>query len=201
MFSCDFELLTERLAIRCVQPARASELSALVTANQAHLVEWMPWAVNVMSADEYGTFLAERCALFESGTDMAMHLIERSSERLVGGIGLHFIDWDNGVVEIGYWLSKESCGAGLVTEAVRRLVAFVFGELSPVERVEIRCDAENLLSGAVALRCGFAHEATLRSNRRNHTGRREMRDTKVFAMLRSEYKQNQTKEPGGAKDC
>ena len=52
-------------------------------------------------------------------------------------------------------------------------------------RVEIRCDALNARSAAVPRRLGFVHEATLRNDTRDHTGK--LRDTFIFGMTPDDY--------------
>ncbi|HZA19339.1 MAG TPA: GNAT family N-acetyltransferase [Actinomycetota bacterium] len=64
--------------------------------------------------------------------------------------------------EIGYILAPEARGRGVATAALRLLGDWAIGELG-LARVELRIAADNSASIAVAERCGFAYEGTLRS--------------------------------------
>jgi RimJ/RimL family protein N-acetyltransferase len=86
--------------------------------------------------------------------------------------------------EIGYWLHSDYTGRGLATEAVVALADFAFETLE-AQRVEIRCDAGNERSAALARRAGFPLEATLHNHERRHLTD-ELRDTLIFARIREE---------------
>jgi ribosomal-protein-serine acetyltransferase len=103
----------------------------------------------------------------------------KGSDTLVVSSGLHRIDWDVPRFEIGYWARTPYTGQGYVTETVRGLTNFAFHTLE-AKRVEIRCDANNERSAAVARRAGFTHEGTLRFEARDHLTK-ELRDTVIFA--------------------
>jgi ribosomal-protein-serine acetyltransferase len=80
--------------------------------------------------------------------------------------------------EIGYWLRPAHRGRGYVTEAVKALSRFAREHLQ-VHRLEIRTDARNKASAAVARRAGFKLEGRLRNESRDNENK--LRDTLVFA--------------------
>lgn len=71
-----------------------------------------------------------------------MFLFLKETGALVGGSGLHRIDWSVPKFEIGYWCRTRFAGHGYITEAVRGLGAFAFDQLG-TRRVEILCDSRN----------------------------------------------------------
>lgn len=71
-----------------------------------------------------------------------MFLFLKETGALVGGSGLHRIDWSVPKFEIGYWCRTRFAGHGYITEAVRGLGAFAFDQLG-ARRVEILCDSRN----------------------------------------------------------
>ena len=58
-------------------------------------------------------------------------------------------------------LAEEAQGRGLVTRSVRAVTDLLLRERG-VQRVEIRAEPGNSRSRAVAERCGYAYEGTLR---------------------------------------
>jgi RimJ/RimL family protein N-acetyltransferase len=100
--------------------------------------------------------------------------------RLLGGCGLHCIDWNVRRFEIGYW-RRTSAGPGLIDEAVQALTRFAFDELR-AQRVEIRMDARNDASRRVAERNGYTFEGVLRADSLTPSG--EPRDTRLYARVR-----------------
>src|SRR5450759_4369055 len=99
---------------------------------------------------------------------------------MVGGSGLHRMNWNAGMFEIGYWCRTKFVGQGYIAEAVHGITNFAFTHLK-ANRVEIRCDANNDRSAAVAKRCGFLLEGILRNDKLNVNG--ELCSTLVFSKI------------------
>jgi len=174
---------TDRLIIRCPQPGDGAALNAAIIESLDDLRPWMPWAQIAPSLEES----EERCrrarARFLTREDLPLQLFLKDGT-FVGGSGLHRINWDVPKFEIGYWCRASQQGKGYVTEAVRGITRLAFEHLG-AERVEIRCDARHEKSRRVAERAGFALEACLRREARDHHG--DLRDTLIFALLREEW--------------
>jgi RimJ/RimL family protein N-acetyltransferase len=99
---------------------------------------------------------------------------------VVGGTGLHRMDWSVPRFEIGYWVRRTHEGQGYAAEAVRALTRFAFNTLKS-ERVEIHCSHRNARSQRVAERCGFLLDGRLRNHGREPTG--ELRDMLVYSLV------------------
>ena len=104
-----------------------------------------------------------------------------SEGELLGGTGLHRIDWALGRFEIGYWRKTGCEGRGIATEAVRAMARLAFDSLG-ARRVEIRMDDNNTKSWKVAERAGFTLEAVLRFDSVTPAG--EPRSSRVYARVR-----------------
>ena len=111
----------------------------------------------------------------------AVHGEGDSGGELVGGAGLHRIDWTLRKFEIGYWRRTGCEGQGFVTEAVHTLTRVAFDVLD-ARRVEIRMDDRNARSWRVAERAGFTLEALLRFDSATSAG--EPRSTRIYARVR-----------------
>ena len=174
---------TERLIIRAPRAGDGAEVHAAVVESLAELRPWMPWAMGDPSdVEQYEVRVREGRAKYLLREDLWLLLFLKGTETLVGCSGLHRMNWDVPRFEIGYWVRTSYAGKGYISEAVVGIADFAFEELG-ARRVEIRCDALNERSAAVARRAGFVHEATLCNEDRHHlTGR--LRDTLVFARTR-----------------
>ncbi len=170
----------ERVVIR---PYRESDTQALMEAiseSRDHIRPWLGFADAHQTVEESRDWIIQRQAKFLLREDMTLGLLDRASDRLIGGIGLHIRNWKVRSFEIGYWLRVSATGHGYVTEAVKLLTEYVFTQLA-ANRVEIRCDARNTHSAAVAQRLGFILEGRLRNQGVNTSG--GLRDTLVFALI------------------
>lgn len=154
-------LLTDKpsLRLRLLREEEAADLFALVDRNRTHLRAWLPWLDANTAVEHSLAFIqatrrdcAERgvftCGLFFEG-------------RLVGVAGIHGRDASNRSCQIGYWLDHACTGRGLMTSAVRAILAHLFTTLK-FNRVEIRAATGNHASQAVCARLGFIREGVLR---------------------------------------
>lgn len=177
------EFGSERLLIRAPRAGDGAELNAAVCESLPELKPWMPWAQSAPSVEESEEVCRRARVKFLAREDLMLQLRLKESGTVIGGSGLHRMDWNVPKFEIGYWLRTSFCGQGLMTEAVAAIARFAFDELN-AQRVEIRCDSRNERSARVALRAGFALEATLRHDSRDVEG--ALRDTRIYARLRNE---------------
>ncbi|MET0519048.1 MAG: GNAT family protein [Burkholderiaceae bacterium] len=171
---------TGRLLIAAPRPGLGPALSAAIAESQLQLAPWMPWARPVPGFEAAEAVVRRQWAEFILRKELAYHFYDRAPQgrRLLGGIGLHGIDWSARCFELGYWVRASAQGQGFVAEAVMALSAMAFGDLR-ARRVQIRTDEGNLRSRAVAERCGFVLEGVLRRDGLDLQG--QPRDTCVYA--------------------
>jgi RimJ/RimL family protein N-acetyltransferase len=176
---------TERLLIRSPMPGDGAQVYSAVTESLGELKPWLPWAREELTVDVEEEIMRRARAAFLERSDLMLLLFLKDSNTLVGGSGLHRIDWSVPRFEIGYWCRTSLVGHGYVTEAVRGITGFAFDTLG-ARRVEIRCDSLNHRSAKVAERAGFRLEGELRNAEIGADG--EPRNTLVFSMLPEEHK-------------
>ncbi|MCE5344432.1 MAG: GNAT family N-acetyltransferase [Eubacteriales bacterium] len=113
----------------------------------------------------------------------ATYVIELRQERkVIGTIGLMWIQQDNRAAEIGYSLNRSYWNRGLMTEALGEMLRFCFHTLN-LNRVEAQHETDNPASGAVMRHAGMRHEGLLRQRIYNK-GR--FVDVELYAILRTD---------------
>jgi len=80
-----------------------------------------------------------------------------------GNVGLNVIDWKNKVGYLGYWLSKDAQGRGIVSRSVSEVIKFGFEYLG-LEHMDISARRQNVRSAAVARRLGFEKQDDIEDN-------------------------------------
>jgi RimJ/RimL family protein N-acetyltransferase len=93
------------------------------------------------------------------------------------------LDRERGQAELGYLVHPDARGRGVAQFALRTLTEWAFGQ--GIHRVELHINVDNAASLAVARRCGFQLEGTLRDTFLK-AGRRV--DTTVWSRLASDPK-------------
>ena len=172
--------LGDGLVLRNFRAEDADSVYQRVISNSEHLhfMDWLTPEYSERSAREFIGSSIKSAAECES-----LSLGIFSDDEFIGSIGFVHFDKKSRRTEIGYWLDKGFEGKGIASKACSRLIDLAFDELK-MNRVEIRCVADNNRSAAVPQRLGFKQEAYLREH--------EIRDGKlndylVFGILRSEW--------------
>lgn len=176
-------LESKRLLIRAPRPGDGAVVNAGILESFARLHEWMPWASERPSVEETEKVMRESVARWALRTDLTLLLFRKEDGELVGGSGLHLMDWSVPRFEIGYWGRRRYQGQGYIVESTQAIARFAFDSLK-ARRVEIRCDARNLRSVRVAERAGFLLEGKLRNQALAPDG--ALRDTVVYALTDAE---------------
>ncbi len=110
-------------------------------------------------------------------------LADRATDAVLGTVTIFELRLDQRRAEIGYSLRSAHWGQGLAREAVTRVLAYGFDDLS-LRRFEADIDPRNTASIALVERLGFQREGTLRE-RWMVAG--EPCDTALFGLLAHEF--------------
>jgi RimJ/RimL family protein N-acetyltransferase len=177
--------VTERLVIRCAQPGDGALLNAAVVDSLDALRPYVPWAGTVPTLADSESVCRKAQARFRLREDLMMLIFERAAGdvegELLGGTGLHRMDWKARRFEIGYWRRSGREGRGIATEAVNAMARLAFDDLR-AQRVELRIDNVNRASWRVAERCGFTLEGVMRCESLAPDG--TWRDMRVYSKVR-----------------
>lgn len=178
------ELPGPRVTVRRYRDDDAPLVWAAVDESRATLGDWMPWTSAYKTPPDAVAFVRRAQARWLLREDLVAGIFERTTGRLLGGSGLHRIDWTIRRFEIGYWLRSSAVGHGYATETVQVLTRFAFDQLE-ANRVEIRLDVRNTRSRALPVRLGFIHEGCHRRAMPDVHG--QAVDIDVFALIRDDY--------------
>lgn len=175
---------TGRLVVRVWQPEDALPLKDAIDTSLDHLRRWLPWAASEPSSPEaLHDRLRRFAAAFDEGREWLYGVWTRDETQVLGGAGMHPRIGPGGL-EIGYWLRAAAEGHGYATEAIGALTAAAFAA-GGIDRLEIRCDPQNVRSAAVPRRLGYDHVETIGAPTQTAGG--EPRPTMVWRLMRSAW--------------
>jgi RimJ/RimL family protein N-acetyltransferase len=181
-----------RVVVRPYDEPDTHALWEAVDESRDRLGEWMPWASEYHSVADAAVSIRQMRAKWLLREDLIVGIFDRQSGRLLGGSGLHRIDWHIRKFEIGYWARDSAVGRGYVSEAVQVLTRFAFDHLDAA-RVEIRMDVRNTRSRAVPERLGFTYEGCMRRALPDGTG--QPGDIALFSLIREEFEALRWRHP------
>jgi RimJ/RimL family protein N-acetyltransferase len=171
----------ELVLVRMWRPEDAAGLYRAIDTSRDHLSRWMDWVSRHQTIEDAQEYIARAAVQFTEGEQIGLGIFEgRDGVTVLGGTGYHEIDWTVPALETGYWITESAQGKGYVTETVKLLTNFAFGQLG-ANRMAIHCDPGNYRSRRVAERAGYRFEGQLRNMSRTPEG--GLRDTLVFSMI------------------
>jgi len=174
--------VSDRIELRLLQEHHVAEFYAWQMENSEHLRRWLDWPLDEnYSIEDSRGFIKRWLNRFADNNGFEAGIWYQG--KLIGEVSVDRIEWQNKLAEMGYSLGAEYQGRGIVTACMRVLIDYAFDELK-LNRVELRCAAENLKSRAVAERLGFTQEGELRESWLIH-GR--FVGQVVYGMLASEW--------------
>jgi len=171
-----------------LRPWRRGDGPALwdaIDSSRDHLAPWMPWVDDTRNSDDAEEYAIRAGARWHLREDLAVGIFDRETSRVLGGSGLHRIEWTIRRFEIGYWVRADAEGHGYASETAQLLTRLAFDDLGAC-RVEIRMDTRNERSRRVPERLGYTLEATLRQAMAAPDGTPV--DVHVFALLADQYR-------------
>jgi RimJ/RimL family protein N-acetyltransferase len=180
-----YRVETERLVIRCYEPADAPALKEGVDASLEHLRTFMPWArFEPQTIEEKVTLARLFRGWFDTDEDYVYGIFACDGGRYLGGTGFHQRG-GAGSLEVGYWVRADATRQGIATESTAVLTRVAI-ELCGAHRVDLQVDPENVASQGVPRKLGFVYEGTLRRRLEPPDGVGPRRDSMVFTLLAEE---------------
>jgi RimJ/RimL family protein N-acetyltransferase len=165
-------ITAERIELRRLRPQHLPALMDAIARSQPELARWLPWADPMPTEEDERQFILAMEVAFDADERYGYVLVNRSTDELVGGIGLH--PNEVGIAEIGYWVHSDHTRRGYATAAADVLTESIFDHLADVRKVIIRMDSANLASAAVPPKLGYVfegEEAPRQILTSGHTGR------------------------------
>jgi ribosomal-protein-alanine N-acetyltransferase len=161
------------------------EWAELRARSRAFLTPWEPtWPDDSLGRDHFRRRLRQQVREWRAGEAYGLFVFLNDKRRLVGGINLSNVR--RGVAQatsVGYWMGQPFAGQGLMTDALRAILPFVFDELR-LHRLEAACLPHNEPSKSVLAKAGFHEEGLARQYLRING---QWADHLLFALLRADY--------------
>ena len=151
-------LETDRLPLRRLEADDLEDVFAY--AYELEVAKYTSWPA-LETLEDSREFLNRVLELYKNGEVAPWGVV--CEGKVVGTCG--FLDWNrhSSQAEIGYALSSKVWGRGLMTEAVRGIIRFGFRTMK-LNRIQGRCEVENIASVRVMEKAGMKLEGVLREH-------------------------------------
>ncbi len=172
--------VAEDLYLRLASPDDAYSLYHLIDTHRAYLREWLPFidfSVSVLDTKAYLRAVSDS----KNKSEEVYVILYRQD--IAGIIGFKGIDQVNRKAEMGYWLSEDLQGHGIVRRSCKALLQHAFGKMG-MHRIQIKTGVGNHRSSNVPQKLGFTLEGVQRDgeylNGRFH-------NLEVYSLLKPEF--------------
>lgn len=149
------KLETERLIIRPIKLDDKNEIFEYRSDTETNKYQgWIPKTIA-----DVETFIGNTSKqINEPETWFQFVLIEKETQKVIGDLGIHFLDKENKQVEIGCTLNKVFQNKGYAKESVKKAIDYLFKELNK-HRIITSIDPYNKNSIRLVESIGFRKEA------------------------------------------
>ncbi|MEK7613835.1 MAG: GNAT family N-acetyltransferase [Patescibacteria group bacterium] len=174
--------LSDETVLRRWRKKDANALFALVDKNRNHLRRWLLWVDKTKTVTDSKRYIEKCINDYSKKTTFDMGIWHHGV--LAGAIGFNAIDNESEKVSIGYWLTEELNGKGIITAAVKKLTAFAFNNLH-MNRITILCDTQNTRSCRIPEKLGFTEEGLIQKDEKRYG---KFYDYKVYTLLKKDQR-------------
>lgn len=175
-------LETERLILRGWAPGDLDDMYEYArNPNIGPNAGWEPHAGRDVTATVLQSFIEH---------DNVWAIEHKENGKVIGSIGIHSDKLREGINSrmIGYVLSEDYWGRGLMSEAARRAIQYAFEETG-IDILSVYHYTFNQRSRRVIEKCGFRYEGTLRMASKIYDG--TVLDNVCYSITRDEYNEMQ----------
>jgi ribosomal-protein-serine acetyltransferase len=170
------------LYLRLVTPDDAPALFNIINSQRPYLREWLPFVDLTRQVSDTTLYLQ---TITISTSDKVFVIVVE--EAVVGLVGFKGIEYFNRKVEIGYWLSENQQGKGIMRRCCKRLLQYAFDGMN-MNRVQLKVAPANYKSRNIPVKLGFTREGI---EREGELLNGQFHDLEVYSLLKKEWKAQQ----------
>lgn len=176
-------LIDDDLLLRSYKPEDAAELFRCVDHSREHLRHFLNWVDHTTKVEHSLQFIQMAQSQLGRDEGVALGIYLQESRALIGGIGMHNYNAEQGRAQIGYWIAKEHEGRGLMLRCAQRFIDFLFQRLQ-LNKIEIHFLPENTRSLGLARRLGAVVEGRIRQS---YLRNGSLEDIIITGILKAEW--------------
>ena len=148
-----FEARSHQVELVLPEVWQAKRLYDQLQKNLTEFSKWLVWAHKITSVEEETKAIKVFQQKMVDGS--AFNLVILVDQIPAGMIDLHKLNQESG--EVGYWLSADFQGLGIMTQSVKFLEKYAFDQLN-LDHLILRTHPQNFASQNVAKRSGFEYQ-------------------------------------------
>jgi ribosomal-protein-serine acetyltransferase len=151
--------IDNNLRLELTAERHAAPLYEVLDNERKRLSEFLPWIDEMKTVAVFTRYIKNCELLYEQKKEVSFIMI--ADETPVGRIGLHHLNLQNKMGAIGYWITRNAEGKGVVTRSCKKIISHGFNNLG-LHRIECKVATTNFKSQAIPEKLHFKKEGILR---------------------------------------
>ena len=172
---------TERLILRRYVITDAEDMFQN-WAGDPEVTKFLSWPTH-RNAEFTREILAKWVSYYDDGKTYNWGITLKGSDHVIGNIAVVERDERTCSYEIGYVLGRAFWGRGIMPEALKAVINYLFEGEKDLMRIIATHDVRNQKSGRVMQKAGMHFDGVLRASKKNNQG---LHDTAYYSVLRSD---------------
>jgi len=175
-------IVDDNILLRSYEAEDAAALFEVINNSRKHLHPWLQWVDTTTKPEHSLRFIKQSLHKLNEQEALALGIFYNG--KIIGGVGMDKWDQHTKRAQIGYWISKEYEGKGIMNSSLQKFISFLF-EKTGLNKIEVHFEPTNKRSANVAARLGCKVEGIIRQSIMRN-GMPE--DVVVTGLLKSEWK-------------
>ena len=172
---------TERLILRRYVVEDAEDMYRN-WAGDPEVTKFLSWPTHPNA--EFSRKLLEKwVSYYDEGRTYNWGITLKGDDHVIGNIAVVEREERTRSYELGYVLGRAFWGRGIMPEALKAVIAYLFQGEKDLNRIIATHDVRNMKSGRVMQKAGMHFDGVLRASKRNNLG---MHDTAYYSILRED---------------
>ncbi|MBD0400682.1 GNAT family N-acetyltransferase [Flammeovirga sp. EKP202] len=170
-----------QIELKPLEMGDSTSIFTILDQQRDYIGKWLPFVQYTHKIEDTRKFVASMIEEAEKNTTKVYSILLGCE--LIGLISFKDISKVNKSTEIGYWISQDHQGRGIMTDAVRQMCKMAFEEWK-MNRIVIKCAEENYPSKRIPQKIGFKYEGLERESIVMIDG--QFANLEVFSLLKSD---------------
>lgn len=173
---------TDRLLLRRLEVADAEDMFKN-WATDTEVTKFLPWKPHD-NVEETKEILSQWTLEYENDDKYNWAIVLKDIGEIIGTISVVRMEEKHYSCEVGYCMSRKYWNKGIMTEALKAVIDYLFSEVG-FNRIVALHDTNNCASGKVMMKSEMKYEGTLRQA--NYSEKRGFYDLDIYGILKDEW--------------
>lgn len=174
-------IVSDNLILKLLSQESAGIIFQAIDLNRHYLRRWLPFVDNTWREEDTEIFIKSILRSTVPKPDIVYEIWYNSS--FTGLIAIKELDEWNKRAELGYWLTPDFQGKGIMTACCAAILDYVFTKLG-LNRIQIKVGIGNARSSRIAEKFRFKFESIERAGERFQD---HYKNLEVYSLLKKEW--------------